>query len=210
MSQLQGRHDLVMVGARIADALRYAADAHRGQNRKRTTTPYIAHPLAVSALVLEYGGDEDEAVAALLHDVAEDADNGAAHLEEIGELFGPRVQRIVALCSDTIVKPKPDWAVRKASYITRVREHVTAPDVDVGYLRVSAADKLHNARSILADHGRVGSEVFDRFSADMRSTLGYYRDLADAFARYRGDPGMERLADDLDVVVQQLLTVAVP
>jgi (p)ppGpp synthase/HD superfamily hydrolase len=197
-----------MLGARSADAFLYAAEAHHGQNRKGTTIPYIAHPLAVCALVLEYGGDEDEVGAAFLHDVAEDAENGADRLREIGELFGSRVQRIVTLCSDTIVKPKPEWAVRKTAYIERVRKHATAPDADVGYLRVSASDKLHNSLSILADLGRTGNEVFDRFSADKKSTIGYYRDLADAFSRYRGDPGMERLAVDLIVAVSELIAVA--
>jgi (p)ppGpp synthase/HD superfamily hydrolase len=193
---------------RLAAALSYAVDVHRVQFRKGPRAiPYIAHPLAVAALVLENGGDEDEAIAALLHDVPEDGDDGEGHLVTIGELFGPRVRQIVWLCTETTVKPKPPWPERKRDYIERLGDHVLRDDVEVGYLRVSLADKLHNVGSILADLAR-GERVFDRFNAPQpkdRTTLRYYQDLAAAFREYQGrDEGVRELSRQLDGAVRDL------
>jgi (p)ppGpp synthase/HD superfamily hydrolase len=201
-----------MTTARLAGAMQYAANAHDGQLRKGTTIPYIAHPLAVCALVLEHDGKEDEAIAALLHDVAEDTrdGDGRARLNEIGALFGARVAQIVELCSDTIVKPKPSWIERKAAYLGRLRLHATGWNADPGYLRVSCADKLHNARATIADVRRYGMSVFDRFNAPtVEHTLHYYEDLAIVFTSNPStDDGIRTLTADLaDAVIELRTTV---
>src|SRR5678815_2987367 len=134
---------------RFDRALLYATHVHGGQVRKGTDTPYIAHLLAVAGTVLEYGGDEDLAIAALLHDSVEDQ-GGSARLEDIRNRFGNRVARVVEACSDSLANTatgehKADWQERKDAYIGRLRQ--AGPDI----LRVSLADKVHNARSILRD-----------------------------------------------------------
>jgi hypothetical protein len=160
----------------------------------------VSHLLAVTALVLEAGGGEDEAIAALLHDAAEDA-GGRERLDEIADRFGDGVAAIVEACSDTLVQPKPPWPERKAAYVARVRG-----ERDVAVLRVSAADKLHNARALLADVEELGDDAFLRFgsrSAGQPTKAGqlwYLRSLADA---YRGRlPG--RLPAELDRVLAEL------
>jgi (p)ppGpp synthase/HD superfamily hydrolase len=130
---------MTALGPRFDEALAYAADAHAGQVRKGTSIPFVAHLLAVTALVLEDDGDEDHAIAALLHDAPEDA-GGRDRLDDIRRRFGDRVADIVEACSDTFEVPKPAWRPRKERYLTHLE---TAPD-DV--LRVSLADKVHNLR----------------------------------------------------------------
>jgi GTP pyrophosphokinase len=160
---------------RYTDALTFAADAHRGQVRKGTSIPYLSHLLAVSGLVLEHGGDETEAIAGLLHDAIEDV---GAHLREpIGERFGSDVLAIVEGCTDAEVIPKPPWQERKERYIAHLQ---TAP---LPVLRVSAADKLHNARCILSDYRAIGPTLWQRFNATPTQIAWYYRSLADVFAR---------------------------
>ena len=127
---------------RFKKALEYATVVHGGQPRKGTSVPYVSHLLAVCALVLEDGGDEDEAIAALLHDAVEDC-GGQPRLEDIRWQFGDRVGDIVRACSDTDKTPKPLWKERKTQYIAHARQ--ASPEAR----RVSCADKLHNARSIL-------------------------------------------------------------
>ena len=180
-------------GARLSEALAYAVETHASQGRKGSGTPYIAHLLAVCGLVIDDGGSEDDAIAALLHDAAEDQ-GGEATLAEIEDRFGPDVRRIVAACSDTFETPKPPWEQRKADYIAGIPEKTAAE------LRVSLADKVHNARAILFDYRAVGESVFDRFNADRDKTLGYYRALAGAFAKRASGP----LADELVRVVDEL------
>ena len=162
---------------RFDDALRRASDIHRDHARKGTRVPYLSHLLSVAALVLEDGGDEDEAIAALLHDALEDRPEKIT-ARQIEAEFGPRVREMVEACSDTPEDfpggEKPDWEVRKQAYV----EHVEAGDIPG---RVSLADKLHNARSILRDHRRVGDSIWDRFTATREQTLWYYRALADAY-----------------------------
>ena len=143
-----------MLTARFTDAVEYARVHHRDDVRKGTTVPYLSHLLAVSALVLEHGGDETQAVAAVLHDVVEDG-GGEAALAEIGRRFGADVARIVAGCSDTTAAVKEDWQLRKERYL----EHLEVAGADV--LLVSASDKLHNARAILADLRELGDELLD-------------------------------------------------
>ena len=166
---------------RFEDALLYATRAHEGQRRKATTVPYVAHLLAVCALVLEDGGDEDEAIAALLHDVVEDQ-GGVPRAAEVRARFGDRVADIVVACSDTDVMPKPPWRSRKEAYVAHVR---SAPDA---VRRVSLADKVHNARTILADYRVVGEAVWRRFSAGGDDQLWYYESLVDAFRRDAPSP----------------------
>ena len=162
------------LGERWEKALVYASQIHALQERKGSGVPYVSHLLSVAALVLEYGGDEDQAIAALLHDAAEDQ-GGEARLADIRNRFGERVAAIVRACTDTTETPKPPWRPRKEAYIAHLS--TCPPDA----LLVSAADKLHNARSILSDYRVCGASVFDRFTASQEETLWYYRELGDAF-----------------------------
>ncbi len=148
-------------------------DLHATQTRKGTDTPYISHLLGVAGLVLEYGGNEDQAIAAMLHDAIED--QGAQHEPVIAQRFGPVVARIVRACTDADTLPKPPWHERKQTYI----DHLAHVDADV--LLVSAADKLHNARAICADLRLHGPAVFDRFKGGLEGTLWYYESLLDVF-----------------------------
>lgn len=184
---------------RFDSAFMLAHRIHRGQARKGSQIPYVAHVMGVAALVLEYGGDETEAVAALLHDTIEDApaEMGAqAVRREIREAFGEEVLSIVEHCTDTDVQPKPPWQNRKAAYIAAV-EH--AP---MSALRVSAADKFHNVQSLIRDYRSLGEELWVRFNpeAGKSGTLWYYLSLAEVFKRRMPGP----LADDLDRAVRTL------
>lgn len=154
-------------------ALDFAARLHAQQRRKASDVPYVAHLLAVAALVLEHGGSQAEAIAALLHDAVEDQ-GGPPILAEIERRFGPEVARIVAACTDTDQDPKPPWRARKEAHIA----HVTVADASVRL--VIAADKLHNARSLLNDLRELGDAVWSRFSGGQRGTLWYYRAMTAA------------------------------
>ena len=151
-------------------AFEYANQWHRDQARKSTTLPYILHPMGVASLVLEAGGDEEQAIAALLHDVPEDC-GGEARLTEILEMFGPRVEAIVRGCSDSLVAEKGDkapWRERKQAHI----DHIATADMDT--LMVTAADKTHNGRAIATDLQTIGNEVWDRFNASREDIIWYY------------------------------------
>jgi (p)ppGpp synthase/HD superfamily hydrolase len=163
-----------MLTGRFEEALVYATQLHAGQNRKRSYVPYVAHLLAVTALVLEDGGDEDQAIAALLHDAVEDQ-GGLATLEEIRKRFGEYVAAIVVGCTDAFSIPKPPWRQRKEKYIASLRH------ADPAVRRVSLADKVHNARSTLRDLTREGETVWARFNGGKEGTLWYYHELIDAF-----------------------------
>jgi len=178
---------------RFTDALAYATEVHAGQSRKGTSVPYVSHVLAVCSLVLEDGGGEDEAIAALLHDAVEDG-GGRPVLEEIRRRFGDRVAGIVWACTDTDETPKPPWKERKTRYIAHVRE--AGPDAR----RVSCADKLHNARSILRDYRVLGERLWERFSASGDEALWYYRALVEAFRQ----PDRSPLVGELERVVTEL------
>lgn len=180
----------------LADAAALAFRLHADQRRKGTAIPYLSHLMAVSALVLEHGGDEEQAVAALLHDAIEDC--GAEHEATIAERFGPRVAAIVRACTDAEVFPKPPWRARKEAYLAHL-EHA-GPDA----LLVSACDKLHNARAIVEDLREHGPAMMSRFNAGLDGTLWYYRALADAFARLL--PG--RLAGELSRAVDEMERLA--
>lgn len=160
----------VYLTERFYKAMAYAADAHKEQVRKSTNIAYICHPLGVAALVLEAGGDEDQAMAGLLHDVAEDC-GGEDRLTEIAALFGDRVEQIVRGCSDSLVivdEEKAPWLVRKEAHI----EHLKVCDADT--LMVVAADKAHNARAIATDLQNIGDEVWERFNAFADDIISYY------------------------------------
>lgn len=153
---------------RFEAALVYATRLHANQVRKGSGIPYISHLLSVAALVLEDGGDEDEAIAALLHDAIEDQ-GGAKTREEIRQCFGERVVNIVDGCTDSETVPKPPWKERKLNYLEKLR--LAPPEVR----RVALADKLHNARSIVADWEREGKNVWQKFKGGKEGTLWFYR-----------------------------------
>jgi (p)ppGpp synthase/HD superfamily hydrolase len=175
-------------------ALVYATRAHSDQTRKKTGIPYIAHILGVTAIAMEYGANETEAIAALLHDAVEDC-GGAKRLRDIERKFGKTVTKIVDGCTDTYETPKPPWRERKEAYLAHLKNSNSATRL------VSASDKLHNTRAILADLRRHGLEVFGRFSGKKDGTLWYYRALVTAF-REHGDH--TDLVDELDRVVTQI------
>ena len=162
------------LSSRFEEALILATRLHTNQVRKGARIPYVAHLLAVTALVLEDGGDEYQAIAALLHDAVEDQ-GGIETLDEIRKHFGERVAHIVEGCSDSFESPKPPWKERKVNYLRHLRE----ADIDV--MRVSLADKLHNARSILRDLQQHGDVIWERFKGGKDGTLWYYRSLVDVF-----------------------------
>ena len=179
---------------RFDEAFLYAHEAHREQTRKKTNRPYISHLMGVASLVLQYGGDEDQAIGALLHDVVEDC-GGAPRLEEIRGRFGERVARIVDGCTDSDEIPKPPWQERKKRYVERVRSE---PEE---VLLVSAADKLYNMREILMDLREQGPGVWERFKGKRDGSLWYYRALIEEF-RGRVATGLvaelERTLGELD------------
>jgi (p)ppGpp synthase/HD superfamily hydrolase len=187
------------LGPRFERALLFATRKHAGQHRKGTTVPYVAHLLGVASLVLEAGGDEDLAIAALLHDVVEDC-GGAPMLKEIRRRFGERVAHVVDGCTDTDVDPKPPWRQRKEDYIA----HLRTADADTRL--VSAADKLHNVRSIVATYREIGDRVWERFHGKRDGTLWYYRTLLDEFQRKKSSP----LIRELERAVIELETVVTP
>jgi len=164
----------MILSERFEQALRYAFSLHCHQKRKCAEIPYFSHLMCVSALVMEDGGSEDEVIAALLHDAPEDQ-GGRAVLDEIQQLFGDHVAQIVDGCTDTFEHPKPDWRHRKETYVIRLR-HAT-PEV----LRVSLADKLHNARSILRGLDVMGESFWDEFNGGKEGTLWYYQALLGVF-----------------------------
>ncbi len=183
--------------SRLSIAVSYAMTIHAGQTRKGTDIPYVSHLLGVASLVLEHGGDEEQAIAGLLHDAIEDC--GIEHEDEILRRFGPRVAGIVRACTDADVIPKPPWKERKLAYIA----HLETVDRDA--LLVSCCDKLHNARAILTDLATHGDALFDRFNGGRDGTLWYYQVLADAFLRLiPGKPLSRELADTVARIGQRL------
>jgi (p)ppGpp synthase/HD superfamily hydrolase len=166
----------VKLGPRFMRAFAFAAEKHKSQTRKASTIPYIAHLMGVASLVLEFGGDEDLAIAALLHDVVEDC-GGAPISREVKRLFGSRVAKVVDGCTDSDTTTKPPWRQRKEDYI----RHLKTADPDTRL--VSAADKLNNVRSIIADYRQIKDEIWARFNGGRDGTLWYYRALSNEFQR---------------------------
>jgi GTP pyrophosphokinase len=184
--------------SRFEDALAYAVEVHAGQVRKRTTIPYISHLLIVAGTALEYGADEDETIAALLHDAVEDG-GGAERADEIRKRFGDRVADVVLGCTDTLVRPKPPSSERKRRHLQHLREAA-----DDSVLFVTACDKLANVRSILREHRRHGDAVFDKFNVGKLETIEYYRQLTDVLTA-RGE---SRVAAELVREVAELRALA--
>ena len=192
-----------MLTGRFQQAFALASEIHAWQLRKGTSVPYLAHLMSVAALALEHGGAEDAAIAALLHDSVEDSPDGAAVAATIRSQFGDRVADIVLACSDAVAvpgQPKPPWRERKESYIARL-----ANERDSAALLVSACDKLHNARAIVADLRAAGAAVWQRFSQkDPAAQLWYYKSLAAAYAGHIPSG----LAGDLSRTIAEMESLA--
>ena len=186
-----------VLSKRFIFALGYAAKLHAKQIRTRTERPYIGHLLGVASIVIEYGGDEDMAIAALLHDAVEDQ-GGLPRLREIRKKFGRRVARIVDGCTDAYFRSNSPWFERKRSYIARLAGE--KEDVRL----VSAADKLSNARETLYEVRVHGDSVYDRFAGKKSGTLWYYRELLRVFR----EAGINPLVEELDRVVTELETLS--
>ncbi len=182
-----------MLTERFTQALVLACELHRTQERKGSGIPYVAHLLSAAAIALEHGASEDEAIAALLHDAIEDQ-GGAETAQLVRARFGDTVGDIVEGCTDADVIPKPPWRARKEQYI----EHLAHASPSVRL--VSASDKLHNARSLLADYRVMGEALWDKFTGGREGSLWYYRSLVTAFAAH----GPSTLVDELDRTVSEL------
>lgn len=176
---------------RFDEAVRYARELHAAQARKGTGTPYVGHLFGVASIVLDDGGTEDEAIAALLHDAAEDQ-GGRARLDDIRVRFGDAVARIVEDCTDSWEMPKKPWAERKRVYA----EH--AKGLGPASLRVSAADKVHNTYATLRDLRNVGETVWNRFNASADDVMTYYGTLVRSYRQAGGG----RLVDELARIVR--------
>jgi (p)ppGpp synthase/HD superfamily hydrolase len=196
------RNPTRMLSDRYNAAFELAAEVHAFQHRKGTQIPYLAHVMSVSALVMENGGDEDSAIAGLLHDAVEDSTDGDAMLAHLRWRFGDRVARIVEECSDTSAVPgrdKPPWKERKETYLG----HLEKAGADT--LRVSACDKLHNSRAIVADLHLVGLPLFERFtSKDGADQIWYYQTLSDVHRRLMPGP----LAESVRAVAEDMTRTA--
>ncbi len=189
----------LILSPRFEQALTYAAILHAGQVRKGTTIPYVSHLLIVTGIALEHGADEEEAIAALLHDAVEDA-GGKPRLADIRVRFGDRVADIVNGCTDADVTPKLPWEARKKKYIEHVRQ-----EGNRSVLLVSASDKLANARAILHDYRELGEKLWTRFNGGREGTLWYYRALTDALL---AQMSASSLARELNRVVADIETLA--
>jgi (p)ppGpp synthase/HD superfamily hydrolase len=213
---------MAVITDRYKQALQYAAEVHEGHTKKGSDVSYLSHLLSVSALVMENDGDEDEAIAGLLHDSVEDRGDdyrtrfdakpptGRGALKyDIEKQFGSRVRDLVMHCTDDEYLPEgrpaqkgtaAEWKIRKKAYLDRL-----AKQMDTGALRVSCADKLHNARAILVDYQTLGDEVWQRFRAKSKAEqLWYYGSLATILSERAaevGDVGLKRLAGQLEAVV---------
>jgi (p)ppGpp synthase/HD superfamily hydrolase len=175
---------------RFDTAFSYARRLHHAQTRKGTTIPYISHLMSVAALVIEHGGNEDQAIAALLHDAAEDQ-GGVETLGDIRKMFGDAVADIVSDCTDAWIEPKPEWRPRKEEYLAKL------PGKPQQSLLVSLADKTHNAEAILFDYRALGEPLWQRFNGGAEGTRWYYSALADVYSQTM--PG--RLSDRLSRAV---------
>ncbi len=187
------------LSSRYEAALVMASQLHASQKRKGTSIPYISHLLAVSSLVLEHGGSEDQAIAALLHDAVEDQ-GGLPTLVKIRDHFGDVVAEIVDHCTDAYEEPKPEWRIRKEEYIASIAKK------PLDAVLVSCADKLHNARAILNDLRTLGDELWGRFTGGKEGTLWYYQSLVDAFDDTLGNS----LSEELKRTVNEINDLSMP
>ena len=179
--------------SRLDDALRYAREVHAGDTRRGTSAPYLGHLMGVSSIVLDDGGTEDEAIAGLLHDAAEDH-GGRDRLHDIRGHFGDAVARIVEDCTDSWGSPKPPWLERKRQYVEHARR-LPGPS-----LRVSAADKVHNAYTLLRDLRKTGEAVWERYEVPADDVIAYYESLVRAYREAGGGP----LVDELERIVRAI------
>lgn len=184
-----------MMTDKFEKALVYATRLHANQKRKAGNIPYIAHLLAVTSLVLEGGGNEDEAIAGLLHDAVEDQ-GGAATREEIRSLFGETVVAIVDGCTESDITPKPPWRDRKLKYLENLRQ--ASPSV----LLVSVADKLHNARSIIVEWQQQGDAVWSHFHGSKEDKVWFYQELLKIY-QSKGSNFMTKELEQLVKVMSQ-------
>lgn len=180
---------------KLAEAFRVAAEKFAAKTKKGGDIPYVSHLMGACAIALEHGATEDEAVAALLHDMIEDIKPPEEARAAVAA-FGPEVLRIVEGCSDSSTHPKPPWRERKERYIA----HLETADRSV--LLVSAADKLHNARAIAADLRLAGASVWDRFNAGREDEIWYYRTLLEVFRRRL--TGVPALIRELELAVEEM------
>jgi (p)ppGpp synthase/HD superfamily hydrolase len=190
-------NDPITLTNRFEEALKFATRLHTNQKRKGTRIPYIAHLLGVTALVLENGGGEDEAIAALLHDAVEDQ-GGVETLDKIRNRFGEQVALIVDALTDSYEVPKPNWRERKEDYLTHLKH--ASPEIR----RISLADKLHNARSILATLQTEGDKTWSRFSGGKDGTMWYYNSLVSVFS----ETGDDQMTVELSRVVSEINQLA--
>lgn len=177
----------LVISTRFEDALVHAHILHQAQLRKGTMIPYISHLLTVAALVIENGGSEDQAIAGLLHDAAEDQ-GGAPRLAAIRHRFGDLVADIVADCTDAYTDPKPPWRPRKEAYLASL------PSKPKSSLLVSLADKVHNAEAIHQDYLELGDKLWSRFTGGADGTRWYYESLSDFFSKKMPGKLASRLA----------------
>ncbi len=184
---------------RFEEALVYAARLHRDQKRKGSEVPYVTHLLGVAALVGDAGGSEDEVIGALLHDALEDQPERTSH-DELRRRFGEAVADIVRGCSDTEGPgPKPPWRERKERYLAHL------PTASPSVILVSAADKLHNVRTIIADVRQRGDAAWERFKGGKDGSLWYYREVALVLAQLRAPA---RILEELAHAVRELQQLA--
>jgi (p)ppGpp synthase/HD superfamily hydrolase len=187
----------MLLSPRFTSALVHATELHQNQERKVSGVPYVAHLLRVAGLVLEYGGNEDEAIAALLHDAVEDQ-GGMPVLEEIRQQFGAATAEIVAGCSDACSRPKPPWRDRKQAHVDHVR--TASPSVQL----VVAADKVDNARSLLREYRTRGESLWNFFHGGRDGTLWYY----DAMLAALKDVGVTALVEELERTLVEIRRLA--
>jgi (p)ppGpp synthase/HD superfamily hydrolase len=186
-----------MMSERFVVAVELANELHGDQIRKGTKVPYISHPLIVSGIVLQHGGGEDEAIAALLHDTVEDC-GGKPVMVRIRKRFGDNIADLVDGCSETDIQPKPPWRERKDGYIESIKS--ANPSVRL----ISCADKIHNASSIISEYRKVGERVWDRFKANKTETLWFYTSIINAM---RASGENRPILDELVIVVEELKSV---
>ena len=182
--------------ARLADAVSFALEAHAAQTRKGTRIPYVSHLLQVAGLVLEHGGDAEQAIAAVLHDAIEDCEDVDA--ETLRARFGESVTEIVVQCSDVLPGDRPDakspWLERKRRYVAQLAR------ADTRTRLVAACDKLHNLRSVVADLRAEGPTTLERFTGTPEQTRGYYETVREALC----SDLPERLTVELDALLEEL------
>ena len=178
---------------RIIDAFAYALELHDGQARKLSAVPYITHLMAVAAIVGEHGGDEDQLIAGLLHDAAEDQ-GGLETLAAIRERFGDTVAGYVEGCTDSYTIPKPPWRARKEAFLERLED--APPEVKL----IVAADKLHNARATITALREKGNAIWGEFRGGRDDTLWYYAELVRVLAKGWSHPALRDLADAVDAL----------